>query len=89
MVLILKIHLFLSTPLLVEEEWAIILAKVLMVVVRVLDGVPLKHQVSLMLIVAFEYLQVIPTGLHNLSKIFRPNLATTRVFFLGMKFIPT
>ena len=25
--------------------------------------------------------QVIPTGLHNLSKIFRPNLATTRVFF--------
>ena len=32
--------------------------------------------------------QVIPTGMHNLSKIFRPNLATFRVISLGMKFIP-
>ena len=32
--------------------------------------------------------QVIPTGIHNLSKIFRPNLATIRVLSLGMKFIP-
>jgi hypothetical protein len=27
-------------------------------------------------------------GLHNLSKTFKPNVATTRVFSLGMKFIP-
>ena len=27
-------------------------------------------------------------GLHNFSKIFRPNIASTRVFSLGMKFIP-
>ena len=33
--------------------------------------------------------QVVPMGLHNLSKIFKPNIATTRVFSLGMKFIPT
>ena len=33
--------------------------------------------------------QVIPTGLHYLSKIFIPNTATTRVFPLGMKFIPS
>ena len=33
----------------------------------------------------FENL-VVPTGIHNLSKIFRPNLATIRVN--GMKFIP-
>ena len=32
--------------------------------------------------------QVIPIGIHNLSKIFRPNLATIRVLSLGMKFIP-
>ena len=32
--------------------------------------------------------QEIPTGMHNLSKIFRPNLATLRVISLGMKFIP-
>ena len=32
--------------------------------------------------------QVVPMGLHNLSKIFKPNIATTRVFSLGMKFIP-
>ena len=32
--------------------------------------------------------QVIPMGLHNLSNNFKPNLATTRVFSLGMKFIP-
>ena len=32
--------------------------------------------------------QVIPMGLHNLSKSFKPNLATTRVFSLGTKFIP-
>ena len=32
--------------------------------------------------------QVVPMGLHNFSKIFRPNIATTRVFSLGMKFIP-
>ena len=32
--------------------------------------------------------QVIPTGMHNLSKMFRPNLATIRVLSLGMKFIP-
>ena len=32
--------------------------------------------------------QVIPTGLHDVSKSFRPNLATTRVFLLGTKFIP-
>ena len=31
--------------------------------------------------------QVIPMGLHNLSKNFKPNLATTRVFSLGTKFI--
>ena len=35
----------------------------------------------------FEH-QVIPTGLYDLSKSFRPNLATTRVFSLGTKFIP-
>ena len=32
--------------------------------------------------------QVIPIGIHNISKIFRPNLATIRVLSLGMKFIP-
>ena len=32
--------------------------------------------------------QVIPMGLHNLSKSFKPNLATTRVFSLGTKLIP-
>ena len=32
--------------------------------------------------------QLVPMGLHNFSKIFRPNIATTRVFSLGMKFIP-
>ena len=32
--------------------------------------------------------QVIPIGIHNLSKKFRPNLATVRVLSLGMKFIP-
>ena len=32
--------------------------------------------------------QVVPTGIHNLSKIFRPNLATIHVLSLGMKFIP-
>ena len=31
---------------------------------------------------------MVPTGLHNFSKIFRPNVATTRVFSLGLKFIP-
>jgi len=32
--------------------------------------------------------QVIPVGIHNLSKCFRPNLATIRMLSLGMKFIP-
>ena len=32
--------------------------------------------------------QVISTGIHNLSKIFRPNVATIRVLSLGMIFIP-
>ena len=32
--------------------------------------------------------QVIPMGLHNLSKSFKPNLATRRVVSLGTKFIP-
>jgi len=32
--------------------------------------------------------QVVPTGIHNLSKIFRPNLATICVLSLGMKFVP-
>ena len=32
--------------------------------------------------------QVVPMVLHNFSKVFRPNIATTRVFSLGMKFIP-
>ena len=32
--------------------------------------------------------QVLPMGLHDISKSFRPNLATTRVFLLGTKFIP-
>ena len=32
--------------------------------------------------------QVLPMGLHDISKSFRPNLATTRVFSLGTKFIP-
>ena len=32
--------------------------------------------------------QVIPVGLHNLSKGFRPNLSTIRVLSLGTKFIP-
>ena len=32
--------------------------------------------------------QIIPMGIHNLSKSFRPNLATIRVLSLGMKFIP-
>ena len=32
--------------------------------------------------------QVIPIGLHNLSKSFRPNIATIRVLSLGTKFIP-
>jgi hypothetical protein len=32
--------------------------------------------------------QVVPTGIHNLSKIFLPNLATIHVLSLGMKFIP-
>ena len=32
--------------------------------------------------------QVVPTGIHNLSQIFRPNLATICVLSLGMIFIP-
>ena len=32
--------------------------------------------------------QMLPTGIHNLSKSFRPNLATIRVLSLGTKFIP-
>ena len=32
--------------------------------------------------------QVVPTGIHNLSKIFFPNLATIHFLSLGMKFIP-
>ena len=32
--------------------------------------------------------QVIPIGIHNLSKSFQPNLTTIRVLSLGMKFIP-
>ena len=32
--------------------------------------------------------QVVPTGMHNLSKIFLPNLATIHVLSLGMNFIP-
>ena len=32
--------------------------------------------------------QVISTGLHDISKSFRPNLATTRVFSIGTKFLP-
>ena len=32
--------------------------------------------------------QIIPVGLHNLSKSFKPNLTTTRVFSLGTNFIP-
>ena len=32
--------------------------------------------------------QVIPIGIHNLSKSFRPNMATIRVLSLGTKFIP-
>ena len=31
--------------------------------------------------------QVIPQGLHDISKSFRPNVATTRVFSMGTKFI--
>ena len=32
--------------------------------------------------------QVIPVGIHNLSKSFRPTLETVRVLSLGTKFIP-
>ena len=32
--------------------------------------------------------QIIPVGIHNLSKFFCPNLATIRVLALGTKFIP-
>ena len=32
--------------------------------------------------------QIIPVGMHNLSKTFRPNMATIRVLSLGTKFIP-
>ena len=32
--------------------------------------------------------QVIPIGVHNLSKSFRPNMDTIRVLSLGTKFIP-
>jgi len=32
--------------------------------------------------------EVVPTGIHNLPKIFRPNLTTICVLSLGMKFIP-
>ena len=32
--------------------------------------------------------QVLPVGLHNLSKSFRPNLSTIQVLSLGTKFIP-
>ena len=32
--------------------------------------------------------QIIPIGVHNLSKSFRPNMATIRVLSLGTKFIP-
>ena len=32
--------------------------------------------------------QVIPIGLHNLSKSFRPNISTSRVLSLGTNFIP-
>ena len=33
--------------------------------------------------------QIIPVNIHNLSKSFRPNLATVRVLSVGTKFIPT
>ena len=32
--------------------------------------------------------QVIPVGIHNISKSFRPNLAPVRVLSLGTMFIP-
>ena len=32
--------------------------------------------------------QIIPVGVHNLSKSFRPNMAAIRVLSLGTKFIP-
>ena len=32
--------------------------------------------------------QVIPVGVHNLSKSYRPNMATIRVLSLGTKFTP-
>ena len=32
--------------------------------------------------------QVIPMGMHNISKSFKPNLDTIRVLSLGTKFIP-
>ena len=33
--------------------------------------------------------QIVPVGLHNLSKSFKPNLATLRILSVGTKFIPT
>ena len=32
--------------------------------------------------------QIIPMGIHNLSKSFRPNLPAFRVLSVGIKFIP-
>ena len=32
--------------------------------------------------------QIIPVGVHNLSKLFRPNTANIRVLALGTNFIP-
>jgi len=39
-------------------------------------------------LLTFSENQVVPVGLHNLSKSFRSNLTTSRVFSLGTKFIP-
>ena len=45
------------------------------------------YDMSIASIVIYEN-QVLPIGIHNLSKSFRPNLATTGVLSLGTKFIP-
>ena len=45
------------------------------------------HDMSIAPMFIYEN-QVLPIGIHNLSKSFRPNLATIRVLSLGTKFSP-
>ena len=51
------------------------------------SGMNDPYGIDIALLNMFEN-QVIPVGVHNLSKTLRPNMATIRVLSLGTKFIP-